>query len=92
MVVHCRVPEEAPQEIADLVLRCTGQAEQRPSAAEAADIIGPFAAAGPGPLGAARSSSGTTAQSRRASSGNRPASPVATNVPNGTPTADAPDT
>ena len=39
VVVHCRVPEEAPQEIADLVLRCTGQAEERPSAAEAADII-----------------------------------------------------
>ena len=37
--VHCRVPEEAPQEIADLVLRCTAQPEHRPSAAECADII-----------------------------------------------------
>lgn len=71
------MPEEAPQEIADLVLRCTGQPEERPSAAEAADIIGPFA--GATPLGAARSSSGSTAQERvrRASSGNRPASPPA---------------
>lgn len=40
-VVRCRVPEEAPQEIADLVLQCTGQPEQRPSAAECADIIRP---------------------------------------------------
>ncbi|CAL8464771.1 g4306 [Coccomyxa elongata] len=36
-----RVPEEAPQEIADLVLRCTAQPEHRPSAAECADIIRP---------------------------------------------------
>lgn len=35
----CRVPEEAPQEIADLVFQCTGQPEERPSAADCADII-----------------------------------------------------
>ncbi|BDA50369.1 probable leucine-rich repeat receptor-like protein kinase PEPR2 [Coccomyxa sp. Obi] len=82
-----RVPEEAPQEIADLVERCTGQPEDRPSAAEAADIIGPFAGAGT-PLGAARSSSGST---RRGSSGNPPqaASPPAVIA---APTAAAPDT
>ena len=39
LAVYCRVPEEAPQEIADLVLQCTGQPEQRPSAAECTDII-----------------------------------------------------
>ncbi|EIE22891.1 kinase-like protein [Coccomyxa subellipsoidea C-169] len=34
-----RVPEEAPQEIADLVFRCTARPEERPSAANCADII-----------------------------------------------------
>ena len=34
-----RVPEEAPQEIADLVQRCTADAEARPDAAEIADLI-----------------------------------------------------
>ncbi|KAK9917092.1 hypothetical protein WJX75_000820 [Coccomyxa subellipsoidea] len=35
-----RVPEEAPQEIADLVHRCTGDADGRPEAHECARIIG----------------------------------------------------
>ena len=34
-----RVPEEAPQEIADLVQRCTADSDARPDAAEIADII-----------------------------------------------------
>lgn len=41
-----RVPEEAPQEIADLLQRCTGDAEQRPDAHECAEIIAPFVRAG----------------------------------------------
>lgn len=39
----CRVPEEAPQEIADLIKRCVGPAEERPSAQECIEIIGPIA-------------------------------------------------
>lgn len=43
-----RVPEEAPQEIADLVLRCTSDADARPDALECAQIINPFCAGGSG--------------------------------------------
>lgn len=36
----CRVPEEAPQEIADLVFRCTAsEADTRPEAHECAGVI-----------------------------------------------------
>jgi hypothetical protein len=36
------VPEEAPEEIAELIQRCTGDADQRPDAHECAEIIAPF--------------------------------------------------
>ncbi len=36
------MPDEAPQEIADLVHRCTGDAESRPEAQECAKIIGRY--------------------------------------------------
>lgn len=36
------MPEEAPQEIADLVSRCTGDVEERPDAQECAEIIAPY--------------------------------------------------
>ncbi|CAL8462229.1 g1760 [Coccomyxa elongata] len=41
-----RVPEEAPQEIADLVSRCTSEVEERPDAQECVEIIQPFVRAG----------------------------------------------
>lgn len=53
-----RVPEEAPAEIAALVQRCTGQPEERPSAAECAEIIGRHVSAGS--LGRAKSSDGSS--------------------------------
>ena len=37
-----RVPEECPQEIADLIQRCQGDASQRPDAQECAQIIAQF--------------------------------------------------
>lgn len=40
------MPEEAPQEIADLVSRCTGDVEERPGAQECVEIIQPFVRAG----------------------------------------------
>ncbi|CAL8464777.1 g4312 [Coccomyxa elongata] len=43
-----RVPEEAPQEIADLVLRCTSDADARPDALECAQIINQFCPGGSG--------------------------------------------
>ena len=36
------MPEEAPQDIADLVGRCTGDVEERPDAGECAEIIAPY--------------------------------------------------
>ena len=74
----CRVPEEAPQEIADLVVRCTGEPEARPTAEQCAEAIAGFL-----PMGSvSRKSSGRTAsgevgQFRRASgSGTQPNSPA----------------
>ncbi|CAL8464770.1 g4305 [Coccomyxa elongata] len=59
------VPDEAPQEIADLVQRCTGQPEERPSAAEAADIIRPHL------LSAAKSGDSSNGPRRNSSSAAR---------------------
>lgn len=40
IVPLCRVPEEAPQEIADLVFQCTAsEADARPEAHECAQVI-----------------------------------------------------
>ncbi|CAK0772056.1 hypothetical protein CVIRNUC_003924 [Coccomyxa viridis] len=76
-----KVPEEAPQEIADLVLQCTGEPEARPTAEQCAELIGSFL-----PMsGVSRKSSGRTASGevgnfRRASGGstqpNSPACPA----------------
>ncbi|BDA50370.1 MDIS1-interacting receptor like kinase 2 [Coccomyxa sp. Obi] len=60
------VPEEAPQEIADLLQRCMGQPEERPSAAEAADIIRPHLLSG--------SKSGDSSAPKRTSSNARSSS------------------
>ena len=65
----CRVPEEAPQEIADLVSRCTGDQEQRPTAQECAELLGSFL-----PLGTGRKISGRTTSG---GSGRTPSSPTA---------------
>lgn len=70
------MPEEAPQEIADLVVRCTGEPELRPTAEQCAELISSFL-----PMGVARKSSGRTAsgevgQFRRASGGSQPNSPA----------------
>lgn len=72
----CRVPEEAPQEIADLVSKCTGDQEQRPTAQECAELLGSFL-----PLGTGRKS-GRTASGE---SGKTPSSPTAAS-----PKGDAP--
>ncbi len=64
-----RVPEEAPQEIADLVHKCTGDQELRPTAQECAELLGSFL-----PLGAGRKTSGRTVSGE---SGKTPSSPTA---------------
>ena len=40
--VRDRVPEECPQEIADLIASCTGDAAERPDAQECAHVIAEF--------------------------------------------------
>ncbi len=37
-----RVPEECPQEVADLILRCNGPAAERPTAAQCANIMADY--------------------------------------------------
>jgi hypothetical protein len=52
-----RVPEEAPQEVADLVARCTiAEPDARPDAAEVADVIQSFLRAGSLARGGSRAS------------------------------------
>ena len=73
----CRVPEEAPQEVADLVARCISEPERRPSAEQCAEVISSFLP------GVARKTSGRTASGevgrfKRASSGAQPRSPTRT--------------
>ena len=70
-----RVPEEAPQEVADLVARCISEPERRPTAEQCAEVISSFLP------GVARKTSGRTASGevgrfKRASSGAQPKSPV----------------
>ncbi len=71
------MPEEAPQEIADLVSRCTGDQEQRPTAQECAELLGSFL-----PLGTGRKVSGRTVSGE---SGKTPSTPTAKSPKGDTP-------
>ncbi|BDA46092.1 probable leucine-rich repeat receptor-like serine/threonine-protein [Coccomyxa sp. Obi] len=92
-----RVPEEAPQEIADLVSRCTGDVEERPDAQECVEIIGPFVRAGslrvtssqpltPGTVNTPRrtGSGGSGGGGRTSIGGGQPLTPGAVDTPRGT--------
>ena len=74
-----RVPEECPQEIADLIQRCQGDASQRPDAQECAQIIAQFVP-----------SVGVRRLSSRSISGNSPRPVPADGQPGRTASGEAP--
>ena len=81
--MHDRVPEECPQEIADLIASCTADAAERPDAQECAHVIAQFVPGADARRSSSRSLSGSSPRpllkaSGRAASGDSTGSGAAT--------------
>lgn len=93
--VHDRVPEECPQEIADLIASCTADAAERPDAQECAHIIAQFVPNADARRSSSRSLSGQSPRpllkaSGRAASGDSTESGAANSAAGGSAPGGAP--
>lgn len=75
------MPEEAPQEIADLVSRCTSDVEERPDAHECVEIIQPFVRAGSLRVSSSQPLTPGTVNTPRRFGGGQPLTPGAGGAP-----------
>jgi hypothetical protein len=70
------VPEEAPQEIADLVIRCIGDPEVRPSAQEIAELLASHLPMAGARRASSRAMSSECARSPKSPAAGQPTLPV----------------